>query len=146
MQYDKYKHIHTDLHGQLLAKRAIDWKVINEWVWFESRICREWLQGLIWVTQVWKIPAMVALCIHLWMLEVVQGKNSVYDQIEVGWWSGSANACKSIHISRGLISVQCFQLIPASSFCACLCWYPFSWYLHTVLYPHQWKLNLDLWY
>ena len=45
MQYDKYKHIHTDLHGQLLAKRAIDWKVINEWVWFESRICREWLQG-----------------------------------------------------------------------------------------------------
>ena len=60
------------------------------------------------------------------MLEVMQGGNTVQDQLGVP--SKLMNiqlvqfrlvkSCKSIHIPRGLISVQRFQLIHASSCCA----------------------------
>ena len=33
------------LHGQSLAESRVYWELVNEWVWFESWIYREWLQG-----------------------------------------------------------------------------------------------------
>jgi len=33
------------LHEQSLAESGDYWELVNEWVWFESWICREWLQG-----------------------------------------------------------------------------------------------------
>jgi len=33
-------------HGQSLAVSHNYWELVNEWVWFESRICRGWLQGV----------------------------------------------------------------------------------------------------
>jgi len=76
----------------------------------------------------WPISeALVALCVQLWTLRWCRVETvHVQDQLVVRsklmniqlLHSRPVNSCKSVHISQGLISVQFFQLIHASSCCA----------------------------